>query len=74
LLEIGLAGYDSWQTTEDSGRDANSIRDQVHAIGGQIGLTYVPWNLVLSFDAFYEYAAEDRFQGQSYGLSIAKKF
>ncbi|HRI13957.1 MAG TPA: transporter [Verrucomicrobiota bacterium] len=74
LLEIGVAGYDSWQTTEDSGSDANSIKDQVHAVGGQLGVTYVPWNLVLNFHAFYEYAARDRFQGQSYGLSIAKKF
>ncbi len=74
LLEVGPAGYDSWQTTEDSGSDANSNKDQVHAAGGQIGLTYVPWSLVLNFHAFYEYAAEDRFQGQSYGISIAKKF
>lgn len=74
LLEIGLAGYDGWQTTEDSGSDANGIKDQVHAIGGQIGFTHVPSNLVLNFHAFHEYAAEDRFQGQSFGVSIAKKF
>ena len=74
LLEIGPAGYDSWQVTEDSGSDANNIKDQVHAVGGQLGITCVPWNLVVNFHAFYEYSAEDRFQGQSYGISIAKKF
>ena len=74
LLEIGPAGYDSWQVTQDSGSAANNTKDQVHGVGGQIGLTYVPWSLALNFHAFYEYAAEDRFQGQSYGISIAKKF
>lgn len=74
LLEVGPAGYDSWQVTEDSGSDAGSNKDQVHGVGGQLGLTYVPWSLVVNFHAFYEYAAEDRFQGQSFGISIAKKF
>jgi hypothetical protein len=74
LLEIGPAGYNSWQVSEDSGSDANSIKDQVHGVGGQIGITYAPWSLVVNFHAFYEYAAEDRFQGQSYGISLAKKF
>jgi len=74
LLEVGPAGYDSWQMTEDSGSDASSGKDQVHGAGGQLGLTYVPWSLVVNFHAFYEFAAEDRFQGQAYGISIAKKF
>lgn len=74
LLEVGPAGYDSWQITKDSGSDASSNRDQVHGAGGQLGVTYVPWNLVLNFHAFCEFAAVDRFQGQSYGISIAKKF
>lgn len=76
LLEAGPAGYDSWQITDDSGRDARNpdVHDQVHAMGGQLGLTYVPWNLVLNVHYFYEFAATDRFQGQSFGLSVAKKF
>jgi hypothetical protein len=74
LLEVGPAGYDSWQITNDSGSAANNIRDQVHAVGGQLGLTYVPWALSMNSHGFYEYAAKDRFQGQSFGLSIAKKF
>jgi hypothetical protein len=74
LLEFGPAGYNSWQVTEDSGRDANSSKDEVHGIGGQVGITSVPLSLVLNAHAFYEYAARDRFQGQSCGLSFAKKF
>jgi hypothetical protein len=76
LLEIGPAGYSSWQVTDDSGSDAAtpSVKDEVHAAGGQIGITHVPWNAALNFHYFYEFAAEDRFQGQSVGLNFAIKF
>ena len=75
LLEVGPAGYSSWQTTEDRGSDAtDDSLDQVHAAGGQIGVTYVPWFLVANFHAFGELYSEDRFQGQVIGFSLAKKF
>jgi hypothetical protein len=75
LLEVGPAGYSSWQTTEDSGDDASDDRlDQVHAIGGQAGITYVPWLFVANFHAFHEFHSEDRFQGTVVGFSFAKKF
>ena len=74
LLEVGPAGYDTWQITHDSGSAATSTLDQVHAVGGQLGLTYVPWFLSIHFHGFYEYLAEDRFQGGSFGVSVAKKF
>jgi hypothetical protein len=75
LLEIGPAGYDSWQVTEDSGDDVRfHARDEVHAVGGQLGLTYVPWTLVLNFHYFHEYEAVDRFEGDVSGLTVAKKF
>src|SRR6266700_1707073 len=74
LLEVGPAGYDTWQITHDSGSAATNTLDQVHAVGGQLGLTYLPWVLSVNLHGFYEYLAEDRFQGGSFGLSIAKKF
>ncbi len=76
LLEVGPAGYDSWQITDSTGSDARfaDSRSQVHAVGGQVGLTYVPWNAFLTFHGFYEYAAESRFQGASIGLNVGIKF
>jgi len=74
LLDGGLAGYDTWQITNDSGGAASSTRDQVHAIGGQVGLTYVPWGTSLTLHGFYEYASQSRFQGGSFGINLAKKF
>ena len=76
LLEVGPAGYDTWQVSHDTGSDAATpnVLDQVHAAGGQIGFTYVPWALVVNFHAFQEFAATDRFQGEAFGLNMAKKF
>jgi hypothetical protein len=75
LLEIGPAGFSSWQVSSDRGADAsNSNHDRVHAAGGQLGLSYVPWNLAVNFHSFYEYSTRDRFQGLALGLSLAKKF
>jgi hypothetical protein len=74
LIEIGPAGYDAWQITDDNGGDASDVRDEVHAAGGQFGLVYIPWMLSVNCHAFYEFASEARFQGTSFGISIAKKF
>src|SRR6266516_3587459 len=74
LLEVGPAGYDTWQITHDSGSAATNTLDQVHAVGGQLGLTYLPWVLSVNLHGFYDYLAEDRFQGGSFGITIAKKF
>jgi hypothetical protein len=75
LLEVGPAGYDTWQITDDTGDDVTSTaHDQVHAAGAQMGVTYVPWSLVANFHWFWEYAAKDRFEGKAVGLSVGKKF
>ncbi len=76
LLEVGPSGYSSWQITDDSGSAASnpSVHDEVHAVGGQLGVSYVPWALSVNFRGLYEFAAVDRFQGWSIGLNIAKQF
>lgn len=76
LLELGPAGYNSWQTSNDKGADAADmpVQDQVHAIGGQVGFTHVPWNAALNFHYFGELSSKTRFQGQSWGVNLAFKF
>jgi len=76
LLEVGPLGYDSWQVTHDTGSAARSasILDQDHAVGGQIGLSYVPWNAALDFLCFTEYYSVGRLQGQSFSLNLLFKF
>jgi hypothetical protein len=74
LLEIGPAGYDTWQVTGDSGDDASGARDEVHAAGGQLGLTIVPWGAALNLRGLGEFSGEARFEGWSLGVNLAKKF
>lgn len=76
LLGVGPAGYDSYQITDSTGGNAftDTPKSRVHAVGGEVGLTYVPWNAFLTFHGFYEYAAASRFQGASIGLNFGIKF
>jgi hypothetical protein len=76
LLEVGPAGYDAFQTTDTTGSllDNPNHHSQVQAVGGQVGLTYKPWDLVLDFHGFYEYTALNRVQGASFGINLIKKF
>ncbi len=76
LLEVGPAGYDTWQITDSTGGDAiaPNQRSQVHGVGGQVGISYVPWNAFVTVHGFYEYAAESRFQGASISLNMGIKF
>lgn len=74
LAEVGPAGYDTWQVSNDSGSNAaNGVRDQVHGVGFQTGFTAVDQGLAINFHYFYEVASQDRFQGHVFGLSFAKK-
>lgn len=75
LVEIGPAGYDTWQVTSDDGRDAsNGILDQVHAAGAQVSIANVPRLVAISFHYFNEFDAEARFAGHALGLTISKGF
>ena len=76
LLEVGPAGYDSWQITDSSGSVAANLgaRSQVHGVGGEVGLTYVPWSAFITAHGYYEYASEARFQGASLSLNLGIKF
>ena len=50
------------------------VKDEVHAIGLQIGLTHVPTNMAVTFHYLNEFDSTDRFQGESVGLNFAIKF
>jgi hypothetical protein len=76
LLEVGPAGYSSFQVSDDSGANAKNpgVHDHVHAVGVQAGVTSVKRNIVLNFHWFHEFSAVDRFQGSSIGVNFAIKF
>ncbi len=76
LLEVGPAGYSSWQITDDSGGSAaaSGVKDEVHAAGIQVGFVDAARTGTLNFRYLHEFAAEDRFEGESFGLNFAMKF
>lgn len=77
LLEVGPAGYSQWQVEDNEGSDAPVIlntRNEVHAVGGQIGLALPKANAKFTFHYFTEFAAEARFQGDYAGFSAAVGF
>ena len=73
---LHLAGYSDWQVSNDSGTDATipAIKDEVHAVGVQVGSTHGSTNMALSFHYLNEFDSKDRFQGESDGLKFAMKF
>ncbi len=76
MLEAGPAGYSQWQVSDDTGSDVRNpgVRGQAHAAGVQAGLAYVPWDFSVNFRYLNEFSTKNRFEGESYGLNIAKKF
>src|SRR5262249_24371872 len=76
LLEVGPAGNSTWQVTDDRGQDAHNpdVHDQIHSIGGQLGVTYMPWKSAVYFRYMQEYGAHDRFQGNVVALNFAVAF
>jgi hypothetical protein len=76
LVEVGPAGYSSFQVSDDSGANARnpSVHDSVHGAGVQVGVTSVKRNIVFNFHWFHEFSAADRFQGSSIGVNFAIKF
>jgi hypothetical protein len=75
LAEIGPAGYNSFQVSDDSGSAAGNpaVHDHVSAAGLQVGVTLPKRSMVLNFHWFHEYSAVDRFQGDAIGLNFIFK-
>jgi len=73
-VQVGVAGYYQQQVTEDSGPGATSARDRVAGVGPEVSVFYPKIMLGWSFRYIYEFMAEDRFQGNTFALTITKRF
>ena len=73
--EIGPAGYNSFQISNDTGTDARNpeVHDRVHGVGVQVGVTAPKRGVVLNFLWLHEYSAVDRFQGSSMSFNLSFK-
>jgi len=76
-LDVGMAGYCSWQVTDDKGRDVTwNGRDhsRVFAAGPEVNYVYPPAMLMASVRYEIEFGAQDRPEGQIGVLTLTKVF
>ncbi len=76
VLDIGVSGYCSWQTTLDRGRDVTyeNVRDRVFAVGPEVQYFSTKYNLGYHFRFWREFGAVDRPEGTIATLTIVKPF
>ena len=73
-MDVGAIGYYQQKVTEDSGSGASGARDRVAAIGPEISAFFPSAMLGLSFRYAYEFMAENRLQGNTFTLTVTKRF
>jgi hypothetical protein len=72
--DLGAVGYYQQKVTTDTGAGASTSRDRVAAVGPEVSLAFPKPMLFVSFRYLYEFMAEDRAQGQTFTLTLTKRF
>ena len=73
-IDFGAIGYYQQQVTGDKGNPFGSGRDRVAAIGPEINAFFPKIMLGVSLRYAYEFLADNRFQGNTFTLTITKRF
>jgi hypothetical protein len=73
-LDVGAVGYYQQQVTKDSGDHASGALDRAAAAGAEVSYFYPPFTIGASLRYLYEFMSEDRLQGQTWVLTITKRF
>lgn len=74
VIDVGAVGYYQTQVTSDDGIGALGNRDRVAAVGPEVNVAFPKPMLFVSFRYLYEFMAEDRAQGQTFTLTLTKRF
>jgi hypothetical protein len=76
VLDVGISGYCSWQTTLDKGSDIDYVntRDRVMGIGPEIQYFSPKYKFGYHLRYWWEFDARDRSQGTIATLTIVKPF
>lgn len=76
LTDFGVSGYCSWQTTEDSGRDAVTpkVLDRAFGIGPELQFFSPKHNFGYHFRYWWEFGVRDRTEGQILTFTLVKPF
>jgi hypothetical protein len=73
-IDLGVVGYYQQQVTEDEGAGASSSKDRVAAVGPEISVAFPKPMIFVSFRYLYEFMAKDRAEGQTFSLTLTKRF
>jgi hypothetical protein len=75
VIDVGAVGYYQQKVTSDSGPAAFVMpQDRVAAVGPEINVAFPKPMLFVSFRYLYEFMAENRAQGQTFTLTLTKRF
>jgi hypothetical protein len=75
LVRPGIAGYSYWQLDEDDIPGGTDEKGQVHAIGAEINLFWLPPHLYqVNLRVLSEFGAEDETEGIKTVLTLTKSF
>ena len=75
VIDVGAVGYYQQKVTDDSGAAPYVMpRDLVAAAGPEINVAFPKVMLFVSCRYLYEFAAENRAQGQTITLTLTKRF
>ena len=72
--QVGVAGYDSWQITRDTGPDASPHKYQAHGIGPEINVVIPKLGGQLTLRSQWEYLNRNAPQGSTTTLSLSFSF
>lgn len=72
-IDLGVVGYYQQQVTGGS-LNGSSAHDRVAAVGPEIVVMFPEPTLFVSLRYLYEFMAEDRAQGQTFALTLTKRF
>jgi hypothetical protein len=75
LLQVGLAGYEQWQTSAKTGPQISPAQSEeryrVSALGVALNLSVPQHKLSFAFRAFKEFSSQSTFEGYSMQASVA---
>ncbi len=75
MIDIGAIGYYQQKVTGDSGpMQFQTPRNRVAAVGPEINAFFPKIMLIVSFRYAYEFLADNRLQGNTFTLTVTKRF
>ena len=73
-IDVGPIGYFQQQVNADKGGGSSNRRDRVAGIGPEASVFFPKYMLGISFRYAYEFLADNRLQGNTFTLTLTKKF